>query len=210
MANLRVGNVQIRTESYGNLGASEGICRIDSKINFQVSLPLFRVLPQRLIVSLKGLPGFGSSEWFLPTRDGAGLRIRMKYDDPKFGIHDRGLSSYLAATQPQSKDSLIDFLKQFHDIHSRWDNHYEPATENLITLCAKIQEDTLSRTSRIPANLSEDNLLIALSLRTLALAYNYSLVELNLPLDPDVGTFSLQPTMIRDGNPSLKIWRCDP
>jgi hypothetical protein len=210
MANLRVRNVQIRTESYGGLGASEGICRIGSKINFQVSLPLFRVLLQRLITSLKGLPGFGSSEWFLPTKDGFSLRIRMEYDDPNFEIHDHGLSSYLAATQPQSKDSLLEFLKQFHDINSRWDNHYEPAAENLITLCAKIQEDTLSRTSRIPANLLEEILLIALSLRTLAFAHNFCLAELSLPWARRVDTFFLQPKMIRDKNPSLEIWRCDP
>src|SRR5271155_209350 len=57
---------------------------------------------------IEGFAGFGSSEWFLPTRDGFGVRIRMKYDDPKFEIRDLGLSSYLAATQPQSKDSLLD------------------------------------------------------------------------------------------------------
>jgi hypothetical protein len=209
MANLRVGNVQIRTESYGNLGASEGICRIDSKINFQVSLPLFRVLPQRLIVSLKGLPGFGSSEWFLPTREGFSLRIRMKYDDPNFEIHDHGLSSYLAATQPQSKDSLLEFLKQFHDINSRWDNHYGPITESVIILCAGIQEDTLSRTSRIPANLSEEILLIALSLRTLALIHNFDLFDGNFPRVSLVGPSFLQPKMIQDKNPSLEVWRCD-
>jgi hypothetical protein len=210
MANLRVGNVQIRMESYGNLGASEGICRINSKINFQVSLPLFRVLPQRLIVSLKGLPGFGSSEWFLPTGDGFSLRIRMKYDDPDFEIHDHGLSSYLAATRPQSKDSLLEFLKQFHDINSRWDNQYGPVTENAIILCAEIQEDTLSRTSQIPANLSEEILLIALSLRALAFAHNFTLFEWNFPWVPHVETFFLQPKMIRDKNPSLEVWRCDP
>ena len=210
MANLRVRNVQIRTESYGNLGASEGICRIDSMINFQVSLSLFRILPQGSYYTIEGLAGFGSSEWFLPIGDGFNLRIRMKYDDPKFEIRDYGLSSYLAATQPQSKDSLRDFLKQFHDINTRWGNYYEPATEDLITLCAQIQEDILSRTLRMPANLSEESLLIALSLRTLAFAHNLSMVTMNLPLGSNVGMNFLQPEVIQDKNPSVEIWTCSP
>jgi hypothetical protein len=159
-------------------------------------------------IIIEGLPGFGSNEWFLPTKDGFDLRIRMKYDDPKFEIRDHDLSSYLAATQPQSKDSLLDFLKQFHNINSRWNNHYEYVTENIITLCAEIQEDMLSRTSRIPANLSEEILLIALSLRTLAFAHNFSLIVLNLPWYPRVGGYFLQPKTVRDKNPSLEIWRC--
>ena len=165
---------------------------------------------------IEGLAGFGSSEWFLPTRDGFGVRIRMKYDDPKLEIRDHGLSSCLAATQPQSKDSLLDFLKQFHDINSRWGNYYsrgnyyEPATEDLITLCAQIQEDILSRTSRMPANLSEEILLIALSLRTLAFARTFGLISEHLPEDSCVATFFLQSEMVRDKYRSLEIWRCGP
>lgn len=159
--------------------------------------------------TIEGLPGFGSSGWFLPIRDGFRLRIRMKYDDPKFEIRDHDLSSYLAATQPQSEDSLLEFLKQFHDINSRWTSYYAPATEDLITLCAQIQEDILSRTSRMPANLSEI-LLIALSLRTLAFAHNFGLVTINLPCDPRVERVFPQPEIVQDANPSLEIWACGP
>lgn len=101
-------------------------------------------------------------------------------------------------------------MKQFHDVNSRWDNYYGPITENVITLYAEIQEDTLSRTSRILVNLLEEILLIILSLRMLTFAHNFLLVEWNFPGVPRVETFFLQPKMIRDKNPSLEVWRCDP
>ena len=62
----------------------------------------------------------------------------------------------------------------------------------------------------MPTNLSEEILLIALSLRTLAFAYNYSLVAINLPLGPRMETCFLQPEMVQDENPSLEIWTCSP
>ena len=164
-----------------------------------------------------GLPGFGSEEWYLPTRAGFGLRIRVKYNDPSIKIHDIDLSNARKCALPEFKNSIVEFLKQFHDLRARWGMHYETFTEDIIQRCAEIQEDIiLSRTLTTQGSLSEDDLVIAMALRALALAHNYPLVTCSLPfgfatrrVPPDVFQ---EPETVQGPEPggsrSLEIWRC--
>jgi hypothetical protein len=128
-----------------------------------------------------------------------------------FEIHDLDLSTARSIPQPQFKDSLVDFLLQFHDINSRWEGYISSFYGDFIMQCAQIQEDILSEASPTPENLSEDVLLIAISLRALALAHNLELVAYSLPCCTDTEMLShtfLQPEIVRDENPSIEIWKC--
>ncbi|KFZ23742.1 hypothetical protein V502_01778 [Pseudogymnoascus sp. VKM F-4520 (FW-2644)] len=55
----------------------------------------------------------GSNKWFLPTKDGNFLKIKMNYDDPTIKISD-------LATQTAAPRALIAFMDQCYNIRSRW------------------------------------------------------------------------------------------
>lgn len=141
----------------------------------------------------------------------------MKYDDPSIKINGIDLSNARRCTLPEFKDSIVEFLKQFHDLRTRWGMHYETFTEDIIQRCAEIQEEIiLSRPLETEENLSEEDLVIALALKALALAHNYPLVTCSLPfgfatrrVPPDLFQ---QPEIIQGPEPggprSLEIWRC--
>lgn len=154
--------------------------------------------------------GLGTGEWFLLTENGEPLRIVMKYDDRGLGIRDLDLPSIREAAQPHSTDflRLRHFLRQFHNINLRLHNYYEPATENLITLCAKIQEDLLTKPQPVPGKTSEAALLIAMSLRALGCVLNLKFVIDDI-YSWELPDSFLQPKATKTERLSFEIWKCD-
>ncbi len=62
---------------------------------------------------------------------------------------------------------LLDFLKQFDNVNSRWPGEYEQLTVSIIKRCATFQAALLSRKSPPPKTPSDEMTLIAMSLRCL-------------------------------------------
>jgi hypothetical protein len=124
------------------------------------------------------MPGLGSNEWLLPAADGITLKVRMTYDRPNIEICDVDIFEFTSQEDPYR--AFLPYLKQFHDINSRWGNWYEPITVEMITTCARIQEDIVMKLRPSRKRLCEDNLIIALALRTFALSHNISAVEGNM------------------------------
>jgi hypothetical protein len=155
------------------------------------------------------MPGLGSNEWFLPTKNGEFLQIRVKCDDPAVEVRDLDLSSLWVAPESHSTDLLLlrGFLQQFHDMNSRLKYHYEPCTEHFITQCAKIQWDMLSKTSLPLSKLPESASFIAMTLRALAYAQKYSSVVYQIDFSEPEHHFS-QPKTIQGDNFSIEVWRC--
>jgi hypothetical protein len=104
------------------------------------------------------------------------LRIKLRHNDPTKEIHDVDVLSL-------SPGGLVAYLKQFHDINSRWGQEFEVHTEEVITECAEIQKDIVLKNRRIGKPLTEENLLIAMSLRALGLTHRIS--ELTMHLSPE-------------------------
>ena len=130
----------------------------------------------------------------------------MTYEDPRVEISDLDISAAPVG-------SLVAFLKQFHDINTRWGPWYEPVTVRIITQCAEVQKDIILKHRRSRKTLSEDSLLLALGFRTFALVHNIGEVCVNLPGYLDEASrrrMFLEPTEIRDEeNPSIIVSRRD-
>jgi hypothetical protein len=139
----------------------------------------------------------------------------MEYDDPAIQIRDLDLYASWADLHTKPTGAIIAFVRQFHEVNTRWGHWYEPVTESLITLSAEIQEELLRnhRAGRKP--LSEIHVLIASALRILGLAHNISLVEAHLSPVPDhvfiKDEMFLDPEQLSPGpNPSIEISRHNP
>jgi hypothetical protein len=106
-----------------------------------------------------------------------------------------------------SPGGLVAYLKQFHDINSRWGQEYDMHTEEVITECAEIQKDIVLKSRRIGKPLTEENLLIAMSLRALGLTHRIS--ELTMHLSPETSDEFLEngrfkkPVVISDSQDPL-------
>lgn len=130
----------------------------------------------------------------------------MEWEDPDKKIHDVDVST----ATPQA---LSTFLQQFHDINTHWDNQYEGTTENIITLCAEIQSSLIDEFGPSSNGQPEENLLIAHSLRCLAISHYISEVTGWLPGNRSKEQFRqemfLQPERVSDweNNPSVEISR---
>lgn len=103
---------------------------------------------------------------------------------------------------------LLDFLEQFQDVNSYWDNYYHQYTVDLIRRCAVFQTALLSRRSSSPPDSWDNPVLIALSLRCLVLTHEISMVVSNL----SIGAFEDNETHIRverddEWDPSIEISR---
>jgi hypothetical protein len=157
------------------------------------------------------IPGLGSSEWYLPATNGISLKIVMEYERSLVKIEDQDICPAWAAAQSDPYRALVPYLRQFHTLNTRWQNCYEPMTENIITQCAAIQEEIIMkrRSSRKP--LFEEHLLIASALRALALAHHIFELCINVPTVSYPGMF-LQPEKLDTGNqnPAIEVSRYDP
>jgi hypothetical protein len=120
----------------------------------------------------------GYGEWFLHDVDKTSYRINISYDvfAAKSIFRDFRPTAGRVTALSQPAIPLLDFLEQFHDVDSRWENAYEPFTVKIIIECAVFQSALLSRRSPLPVGSSNDSVLIALSLRCLVLTYEISLV----------------------------------
>lgn len=111
-------------------------------------------------------------------------------------------------------EALVAFLKQFHNLNTRWGHYYEPVTEALVTLCAEIQEDIVTKIRLGLKPMSEGNLLIASALRALALGHYIADVECSLTNATEetfIQSMFLEPKSISDEeNPSIIVSRHDP
>ena len=72
--------------------------------------------------------------------------------------------------------SLLDFLEQFFDVNARWGDYHQSTYVDIVRWCAKFQIALISRSSSLPADSSNDKVLIALSLRCLVLTHEINLV----------------------------------
>ena len=167
-----------------------------------------------LTASGTDLPGLGTHEWLLPAAGDINLKIRMAYENPDNEIRDLDIFAGWAGARSKPSGALVTFLKQFHNLNTRWSNYYEAPTEALVALCAEIQEDivTKARPGRKP--MSEGNLLIASALRALALGYYIAEVESWLICETEeyfIRSMFQEPTTIsEDKNPSIIVSRHDP
>jgi hypothetical protein len=167
-----------------------------------------------LTASGTDLPGLGTNEWLLPAAGDINLKIRMAYENPDIEIQD--LDIFAGWTDARSKPSgaLVTFLKQFHKLNTRWGYYYEAPSEALVTLCAEIQEDIVTKVRPGRKPMSEGNLLIALALRALALGHYIADVEgwlIGGTEESFIQSMFLEPTTIsEDKNPSIIVSRHDP
>jgi hypothetical protein len=100
----------------------------------------------------------------------------MTYSNPANKINDLDVYSVANSTGPQSQQ-ILDFLQRFHDLNARWTNFFEDFQEDFITLCAKFQEEIVIKigpSAKIPG----EALLIAHSLRIMALAYKLCEIDM--------------------------------
>jgi hypothetical protein len=138
----------------------------------------------------------------------------MAYEKPDIEIID--LDNFAGRADARSKPSgaLVPFLKQFHNLNTRWGNYYEPHTEALVTLCAKIQEEIATKVRPGRKPMSEGNLLIASALRALALGFYIGEVEgwlINGTEESFIESMFLEPKTISEfGNISTTVSRHDP
>ncbi len=103
---------------------------------------------------------------------------------------------------------ILDFLKQFDDVNSRWPNEYEQHTVSIIKRCATFQAALLSRKSP-PLNTPSDELaLIALSLRCLVLTHEVTLADGSLSIWAfEDGETSIRVDRVHDRDPFIEISR---
>ncbi|KFX87754.1 hypothetical protein V490_08028 [Pseudogymnoascus sp. VKM F-3557] len=150
----------------------------------------------------------GSNEWFLPTKDGNFLKIKMNYDDPTIRTSDLD-------TQTASPSALIAFMDQFHNLRSRWrSNTCEEDTEKVINICVEVQKDIINSQA-----VSEETTLIAHAIRLVALLHDVQEVISNhLPVasmeqfskvtNEQFSTSAMEHTSDKK-NPAIKLSRCN-
>lgn len=178
--------------------------------DFPGKLPFGPYAEDRDLYINKDIMGLCSGEFSLPIESGGYLRIKMKHTDSTFEFRDVDLSLFQSVPQPHSANHtmLLEFLSQFHDINSRFGDHYEHSNENLISRFAQIQEDLLSNTLPMPKKLPVGALIIAKSLRALAHTLNFSISNFMLPSEEPIDRF-FQLEVIEDENFLLEVMRYD-
>jgi hypothetical protein len=123
-----------------------------------------------------GIPGLGSNDWLLPTKNEMALEIRPIYQNPVLEIQDIEINHLLGKTESRRYDAVLAFVRQFYDINTKWDNCYEPLTMEIINQGIRVQECIMRRLrpsqyTRNPEPLNDENLLIASALRVMALGH---------------------------------------
>ena len=103
---------------------------------------------------------------------------------------------------------LLDFLKQFDNVNSRWPNKYAQLTVSIIPRCATFQAALLSRTSPPPKTPSDEMTLIALSLRCLVLTHEIAFANGSLSIFAfEDGEALIRVDRLYDCHPFLEVSR---
>lgn len=152
----------------------------------------------------------GYGEWFLHDVDGTSYRININYDAfaAKSIFRDfRPIAGRVTALS-QPAIPLLDFLEQFHDVNSCWQNAYGPFTSKIMIECAVFQSALLSRRSPLPGGSSNDSILVALTLRCLVLTHEIFLVASRMSSRALEGNeYPLRQEKIHDRDPSFEVSR---
>ena len=121
----------------------------------------------------------GSGEWFLRDTE-ITFRIRISYDSSaaESVFRDFRSNSGRLTALSQPAITLNESLEQFRNVDKRWVNCYPDFTEYFLGQSATFQEDLFSKANE---NKSDKSILIALSLRCLALTHEIFLVSSGLP-----------------------------
>ncbi len=103
---------------------------------------------------------------------------------------------------------LLDFLKQFDNVNSRWPNEYPELTVSLIRRCATFQAALLSRKLPPPKTPSDEMTLIALSLRCLVLTHEIAFANGSLSIFAfEDGEALIRVDRLYDCHPFLEVSR---
>ena len=120
-------------------------------------------------------------------------------------------------TDPRLYNAILVFVRQFYNLNTRWGHRFEESTMEIIDECVELQETVIeqlrpSRDEREP--LTEENLLIASTLRLIALLHSIEDVAgYMLPMSNEtfIKTMFLQPKVATEelgSDPSLEVSRC--
>ena len=115
----------------------------------------------------------GSGEWFLrDTENTFRIRISYKSSAAESVFRDFKSSSARVTALSQPAIPLNEFLEQFHNVRKRWVNRYSDFTENFFRQSAMFQDELLSKAKNNKStDMSDNSILIALSLRCLVLTH---------------------------------------
>src|SRR5438034_1175878 len=115
-----------------------------------------------------------SWKWYLLDTKYGPFGMTIDYSEfPSEDIASGAVRDMLSINQASSGAQfdivLLEFLKQFRDLESRWKNIFETLTSTLITESAHLQEAILSEMSTTPSDFSGEATVIALTLHCLVL-----------------------------------------
>jgi len=123
----------------------------------------------------------GSGEWFLRGAENT-FRINMSYDSSAAKAVFRDFKPTFERVTALSQPAILlfEFLEQFHEVNDRWMNCYSEFIADFLWECAIFQKKLLSRRSAMSADVSDESILIALSLRCLVLTHELFRVDVSL------------------------------